>query len=167
MNWQQVFDELEAELHGMRAGELQAEVAEMVHAEAATIGLADRLRNQVGRLVNVRLRNGDTRSGELKEANHAWLMLHGGSRRYLIPRGAVAFAWPLGGAAPQLSGVLARLKLGYALRKIAEEALAVTVVTDGGDLWGRIGMVGSDYCDVHTAAEVIAVAWRSILTIEG
>lgn len=166
MRWDELFDELEAEFSAAFRQESEAEIVDMVHAEAATVPFADRIRHRVGQAIHVRLRNGETRQGTLNEANHVWVMIHDHTRRFLIPHTAVAFAWPLGGAAPELSGVSTRLTLGYALRKLAAAGLELRVLTDGGELQGRIGMVGADYCDVHSAAGVLAVPWQAIISIE-
>lgn len=166
MIWGEIFAELEAELQAIHKGEREAEVVEMVHAEAATISFGDRLRNRKGHILYLRLRHGETRSGELAEATQSWCFLHDGNRRHIIPFHAIVCAWPLSGAAPPPRGITARLSLGYALRKLASQAALVCVVTEGGSFQGHIGMVGADYCDLHTPAKVIAISWSSILTIE-
>ncbi len=166
MRWDELFEELEAEFSAAHRKENDAEIIDMVHAEAATIPFADRLRHRVGQRIQVRLRNGETRQGILDEANLVWSMIHDRNRRFLIPHAAVAFAWPLGGAAPELNGIPARVTLGYALRKLAAAGLDLRVLTDGGELHGRVGMVGADYCDIHGAAGSHAVRWDSIISIE-
>lgn len=166
MRWDELFAELEAEFLAAEREETDAEIVEMVQAELATISFVDRIRGRVGEPITVRLRNGENRSGVLHEANLAWLMLHEGGRRFLIPYHGVAFAWPLGGAAPELAGVAARLTLGYALRTLAGSGLEVHVFSEGGELRGRIGRVGADSCDIHAQTTVITVPWRAILSIE-
>lgn len=167
MRWDELFEELEAEFSAASRLETEAEIAEMVHAEAASVAFADRLRHRVGEQIHVRLRNSETRQGVLHEANHAWMMIHDRNRRFLIPHAGVSFAWPLAGAAPTLEGIASRLTLGYALRKIAGAGLGVRLVTDGGSLNGRIGMVGADYCDLRSRTGVVAVPWAAIVSVEG
>lgn len=167
MRWDDLFEELEAEFLAASCLESEAEILEMVHAEAATVDLTDRLRHRVGAQIHVRLRNSETRHGVLHEANHAWIMIHDQHRRFLIPHAGIAFAWPLGGAAPRSEGIAGRLTLGYALRKIAAAGLEVRLLTDGGAMNGRIGMVGADYCDLRTPTGVVAVPWAAIVAIEG
>ncbi len=166
MRWDDLFDELEAEFDAALRREQEEEIPHLVHAEAATVSLADRIRHRVGQRLHVRLRTGDLREGTVDEANHAWTMLHDGPRRSLIPHTGVAYAWPLAGAAPELKGISARLTLGYALRKIAESGMTVRLLTLGGELHGRVGLVGTDYIDVHTPTAALAVAWDAIVCIE-
>lgn len=166
MRWDELFTELEAEYNAVLREDTEAEIAEMVHAEAATIPLADRIRDRVGERLTVQLRNGQTRQGVLNEANNAWLMLHEEHRRYLIPHHGVAYAWPLGGAASKIDGIAGRLTLGYALRVLAGAGIEVRLVTEGGEQQGRIGIVGADFCDLHTRAAIITVPWTAILAVE-
>ena len=166
MRWDELFTELEAEYNAALREETEAELADMVHAEAATIRFADRDRGRVGERLTVRLRNGQTRQGYVKEANNVWSMLHEDHRRYLIPHRGVAFAWPLGGAAAGVEGLAARLTLGYALRALAGAGIEVRLVTEGGEHRGRIGKVGADFCDLHTPAALLTVPWAAILAVE-
>ena len=166
MRWDELFTELEAEYHAALREETESEITEMVHAEAATIRFADRIRGRVGERLTVRLRNGETRQGRVNEANNVWSMLHEEHRRYLIPHSGVAYAWPLGGAAARIDGIAGRLTLGYALRALAGAGIEVRLVTEGGELLGRIGKVGADFCDLHTPTALITVPWAAILTVE-
>lgn len=166
MRWDELFTELEAEYHAALREETESEIAEMVHAEAATIRFADRIRGRVGERLTVRLRNGETRQGRVNEANNVWSMLHEEHRRYLIPHSGVAYAWPLGGAAARIDGIAGRLTLGYALRALAGAGIEVRLVTEGGELLGRIGKVGADFCDLHTPMALITVPWAAILAVE-
>lgn len=166
MQWDEVFAELEAEFAAALREEDEAELAAMLHAEAATVTLADRIRGRKGHALQVRLRNGEIRSGKLQEANNVWLMLHDEHRRCLIPHAALSSAWPLAAAAPPLQGVSAKLTLGHALRALAAQSLSVYLLTDGGSVRGRIGRVGADFCDVHAKTGVLSVPWAAILSVE-
>lgn len=166
MRWDELFAELEAELAGAKRQDTEAEVIDMMHAEAATIRLRDRIRHMSGSPINVRLRYGHTRRGVLTEANGTWLLLREDHRRHLVPIEAVAYVWPLRQAAPPLAGIMARLTLGHALRKLAEAGMDLQFLTEGGEITGRIGIVGRDYCDVHTPTGVLAVPWTAILAID-
>lgn len=166
MRWDDLFEELEAQFAAAGRDEQEAEIPHLVHAEAASVSLTERIRHRLGHELNVQLRTGEKRYGILDEANHAWIRLRHDRHRYLIPLQGISYVWPLAGAAPRLSGVEAKLTLGYALRKLAESALEVRVVTDGGLLLGRIGMVGSNYCDLHTPTGILAVPWSGIISIE-
>lgn len=166
MRWDDLFEELEAQFSAAAHDEHEAEIPHLVHAEAASISLSERIRHRVGHELNVQLRNGEKKYGILDEANLAWIRLRHDVHRFLIPLHGISYAWPLAGAAPRLSGVEAKLTLGYALRKISENGFEVRVLTDGGTLIGRIGMVGSNYCDIHTQTAILAVAWSGIISIE-
>lgn len=167
MRWEQLFEELEAEFLAASRNEAEGDIAEMVHAEAATVPFASRIRHRVGEALNLRLRNGQTRRGVVREANHVWTMLHDGRRGSLIPHAAVSFAWPLGGAAPEQEGIATRITLGYVLRRLASSGVDLLVVSDGGDLRGRIALVGADYYEVRTETGVVAMPWHAIISIEG
>lgn len=166
MRWDNLFAELEAEFDAAERDEAEAEIIEMVQAEMVTVSAADRFRAKQGSMLTVRLRNGENRSGEIREANLAWIMLHDDRRRYLIPYSAIAFAWPLAPVAGQASGVSSRLTLGYALRALSAEGIEVHLLTNGGALRGVIGRVGKDFCDVHTPTAVMTVGWQAILSVE-
>lgn len=167
MRWEQLFEELEAEFLAASRREAEADIADMVHAEAATIPFASRIRHRVGHPLSVRLRSGRTRHGVVREANHVWVMLHDGSRGVLIPHTAVSFAWPLAGAAPAQEGIATRITLGYVLRRLASSGVDLLVSTDGGEMRGRLALVGADYCDLLTPTGVVAMPWHAIISIEG
>src|SRR5699024_5525986 len=166
MRWDELFTELEAEYNAALREETEAELADMVHAEAATIRFADRVRGRVGEQLTVRLRNGQTRQGYVKEANNVWSMLHEDHRRYLIPHRGVACAWPLRGSGAGFDGIAARLRLGYALRALAGAGVEVRLVAEGGEHRGRSGRVGADVCDLHTPAALLTVPWAAIPAVE-
>lgn len=167
MRWKEFFEELEAEFQAASRYEAESQIADMVYAEAATIPFASRIRHSVGRQLSLRLRNGQTRHGAVREANHIWTLLHDGRRGSLIPHAAVSFAWPLGGAAPSQEGIANRITLGYVLRRLAGSGVDLLVASDGGDLRGRVALVGADYFDVRTHTGVVAMPWHAIVSIEG
>lgn len=167
MTWDGVFAELEAEFQAAQIQEVEEEIPHLVHAEVATIRLVDRIRFQRGNDISVRLRNGELRKGLVHEANRAWVMLHDSHRRYLIPYPAISYVWPMSSAAPQARGIESKITLGYALRTIAQAGFSVRLVTDGGELYGQVGMVGADYCDFYTVTAVVTLPWEAIITVEG
>lgn len=166
MRWDELFAELEAEFSASAHQESEAEITDMMHAEIATLSFVDRIRHRFGEELNLRLRNGEVRRGRVNDVTNAWVMLHEGHRRYLIPYAAIAAAWPLGGAASPASGVAAKITLGNALRALARGGVDVGVVTDGAALRGRLGKVGSDFVDVHAERAVLTVAWSALLSVE-
>lgn len=166
MAWDEVFAELAAELAAAERGEEDARLGDLVAAELATTRFADRCRARRGRELTLRLQDGSTRTGTVRDATRAWVMIAGGDRRSLVPLSAVVLAWPLHGSAPEPGPVEARIGLGHALRALAEEQAGVLVRTVAGDHHGRIVRVGADYLDLASGDTVLSVPWRALLSVE-
>ena len=166
MRWDDVFAELAAELAAVEREEAEARLGELVAAEFAGTTFADRCRARRGQSLTLRLQDGSTRSGTVRDATRGWLLLADGDRRSLVPLTAVVLAWPLQGSAPEPRPVEARLGLGHALRALAEDHLPVLVRTTAGDHRGQIVRVGADHLDLAGGAGVLTVPWRGLLSVE-
>ncbi|HLS64170.1 MAG TPA: hypothetical protein VK060_12380 [Ruania sp.] len=166
MAWDDVFAELAAELVAAEREEDEARLGDLVAAEVAGTTFADRCRARSGSQLTLRLADGSSRTGTVRDATRAWVILADGDRRTLVPLSAVVLAWPLHGSAPEPGPVEGRLGLGHALRALAEEQVAVLVRTSAGDHRGRIVRVGADHLDLVSEPGVLTVPWRAVLSVD-
>ena len=156
--WDALFADLEAELDGERARELDDEVRDRTRLEHARIALADRLAAQHGAEVAVTTFGAGVVRGPLTDSGKDWLLVG----ETLVPRAAVRTVEGLGPAAVDPDTTRLRLPLGVALRALARRHDVVTCTfTDGATLRGRIERVGKDAVDV--AGHV--VPFRALATV--
>lgn len=149
MRWEALFADMEAQLEAARTADLAVEVAELTRAERATVSLSDRLRAARGEPLTVRTRGGEQVSGILRDAAAQWILLDAQGRSSLVPVGAVTAVRGLTRHSVGAAGVVERrLTLGHALRALARDRAVVQVVTDGGELAGRVERVGADHLDL-------------------
>ncbi|MFC8191326.1 hypothetical protein ACFUMH_06635 [Cellulomonas sp. NPDC057328] len=151
MRWERLFADLEGQLAAGAAEQGRWDVADLVRAERAQVGLVDRLRAAVGARVRVRLADGgEPLEGEVVDAGTDWLLLGvAGHRRAVVPLTALDVVSGLPVAvAPPAGRVESRLGLAHVLRALARDRATVTVRTRGGMLTGRVERVGADHVDV-------------------
>lgn len=154
--WDALFADLEAELDGEEARELDAEVRDRTQAERARLALADRLAAHRGAQVSVITHGAGTITGRLDDAAPNWLVVGG----VLVPRTAILGVRGLGpGAVEPDARPRARLSMGYALRAMAGEVVCTFV--DGRTLRATIERVGKDHVDLDGEA----VPFRAIAAI--
>lgn len=166
MRWDDLFADLQAQLHAAAETEAQWEVAELAETEIARTTMADRWRARRGQDLQVRLGDGSDRDGTVVDAATEWFVLARGGRRILVPGAAVVLVRPLGPSAPPPGRVERALGLGHVLRAMAHEHLAVGVCTLAGTYRGRLVRVGADHVDVATDGGVVTVAWRALVSVE-
>lgn len=153
MRWEALFADLEAQFDASDGADLAAEIADLTRAERATVALADRLRAAQGSGVTIVVAGGDTVAGQLLEVAAQWVLVGEGTRRALVPLGAVTAVGGLAvRSAPSDGEVARRLGLGAALRALARDRVTVRVATDGFELTGRVERVGADHLDLSVAA---------------
>lgn len=155
MRWDELFDDLEAQLDAASAAELAAEVTDRTRRERALIELADRLAARLGSPVSLHLAGGSTSSGVLVEVAQQWLVLAG---PVLVPVTALLGVTGLGPAAVTTgrAGVRRRLSLAGALRAVARDRSPVQLgLLDGSSPTGTLDGVGADHVDLaeHHADE--------------
>lgn len=157
MRWEALFDDLEGQMAAAEAADVSAEVAALIRAEFARTALVDRLRGRVGGAVSLRLLDGRWLRGDLAAAAPGWLLLvasptrpgGGAPSQVLVRLDAVERLQDLGAAQGITAGeVERRLGWGGALRALARDRSAVTVMLAAGDLTGTLDRVGSDHVDV-------------------
>ncbi|MDT4937823.1 MAG: hypothetical protein QOG80_1494 [Pseudonocardiales bacterium] len=153
MRWDELFDDLEAQLVEAELADLQAEVSDRERREVALLHLVDRLRPVIGEPVTVRVLGAGVIGGRLSAFGPDWLLLaEVGGREALVAATAVL---AVGGLAAQTSAphsegaVAARLNLAFALRAVVRDRAAVTVtLTDGTAEGGTLDRVGADFLEL-------------------
>lgn len=153
MRWQALFADLEAQYDAAQAAELAAEVADRTRREAARLRLTDRLAGAVGGEVTVDIWGAGAVRGRLTCAGVDWLLVEEPTgAEVLVPEEAVTSvrgltAWS---QSPGSQGVvLGKLDLRYALRGVARNRAALSVVLrDGAVLTGTIDRVGLDFLEI-------------------
>lgn len=144
--------------------EVGSQAAAMTRAEFARTALPDRLRAQGDASVSLRLRDGRWVEGQVVDVARRWVLLavpagrrddRGGPPpgRLLVVLTAVERLRDLAARSVPGQGVVASLGVGSALRALARDRAAVTVLLASGDLTGTIDRVGEDHLDlaVHPA----------------
>lgn len=153
MRWDRLFTDLEAQLAGAGAAELAGEVSDRTRREVSRLHLADRAVMAGGAVLTLGLGPAGSVSGRLARSGPGWWLLAAEPTGDLLVC-TDALAWVSGlpalAAEPQAQSVVsARLGLPYALRGIARDRSAVTVVLrDGSTCAGTIDRVGADFLDL-------------------
>ncbi len=158
--WDELFADLEAQALAAEQAELESEVADRVRREVATLRLVDRLRPLGRARIRVAVLGAAQVDGVIADVGPDWLLIdESPTRQALVPlAGLLSLAGALRySAAPGSEGAVAqRLTLGYALRALARERAAVTVILrDGSARTGTFDRVGADFVElaVHAAGE--------------
>lgn len=154
MRWDNLFSDFEAQLAGAGQLELEAQVADLARAEAAGIGLAERLRGQGTAPLALLLASGVRFRGRLTHVASTWLALDSGPYSVLVPHLGIVTIEGLGrAAAAEGSAVRRTLSLGSGLRAIARDRSPVACFVDAGagepiTVTGTLDTVGADYVEV-------------------
>lgn len=173
MRWESLFADLEAQAAAAARAELEAEVDDRSRRELAALRLTDRLRaaSEAGTRLTVAVGGGDPLTGRVAALGRDWLLLADtGGGDVLVPAGAVLWVSGLSRTAshPSTGSPVAReLSLGYALRTVARDRSAVSVLTrDGATVTGTIDGVGGDFVELgqpapaaRRAVTFAALAW--------
>lgn len=152
-----VFEDLEQQAVGIELAERDAELADRVRGEYASVTLADRVHASVGRQVVLVLSGGETVSGELTDAGVDWCTVSSPQgRTWLVRLDAVVVARGLSArAVPEAARpAVARLGFGSALHRLSDGCadLRLHLVT-GAVPRVRLGRVGADFVEVELAQE--------------
>lgn len=154
MRWEHLFSDFEGQLASAGQLELEAQVAELARAEAAGIGLAERLRGHGGAPLALLLRGGVRFRGRLTQVASTWLVLDSGPYSVLVPHEGIVAVEGLGrGAVGEGSAVRRTLSLGSGLRAIARDRSPVACFVEAGTgdpltVAGTLDTVGADYVEV-------------------
>lgn len=160
MRWERLFEDLESQLEAADREAFDAEVADRTRREVALVRITDRLREAVGGSIELTVCGADALGGVIRRVGPDWLLLDDGAERDVVIASAAVLTvrhLPAPIAGPASRGtVQSRLTLGHALRGVARDRAAVTVVLrDGARLDGTIDRVGADFVDLaeHPAGE--------------
>jgi hypothetical protein len=153
VRWEELFDDLEAQLGAARAADLAGEVADRTRREVARLRLVDRLRPAVDHPVEVTLPGPLLISGRLRQVGSDWfLVTEAREREALVLTWAVLGITGLGAvsAEPGSEGrVAGRLGAAHALRGIARDRAPVAaVLIDGTSVFGTLDRVGADFVEI-------------------
>lgn len=148
--WTALFADLEGELAGEEARDLDDEVRDRARREHGRLALADRLAAQHGREITVHTQGAGAVRGRLTDASKDWLLVGD----TLVPRTAILAVDGLGPAAAEPDAApKAPLPVGYALRALAREHHEVrATLLDGRTVTGGIDRVGRDHVDIGGTA---------------
>lgn len=149
MRWEQLFDDLEAQLGAEERRERDSEVADRTRRERASVALTARFEASVGSTLRIRLRTGAQLRGELRDLGEDWLLLRlETGADAVVPVHAVVGIGNLPARASS-ARTARRFALGYALRGLSRDRAQVAVTDVGGHvLTGTIDAVGADFLDL-------------------
>lgn len=168
MRWDDLFADLEGQLHATQSAQFMADVADMTRAERASVELAARVVASAGQSITVTLSDGTTVSGVIVDASTQWLLLGASGPQTLIPLPAVTMLSGLSVQAAPLSEVERRLSLGYALRALSRDRSHVVVHTASGQVRGVINAVGADHLELLTETGMqLTVPHGAIICLRG
>lgn len=149
MRWDQLFDDLEAQLGAEERRDRDSEVADRTRRERANVELAARYVGALGASLRLRLVTGAQVQGELVDVGDDWLLVRlATGRDAVIPTAAVTgvVGLPLRASAARTAR---RFGLGYAMRGLSRDRAAVAVTdTSGHVATGTIDVVGADFVDL-------------------
>jgi hypothetical protein len=147
--WARLFTDLEGELDELAAAERAAEVTVRARTDAGRRTLADRLVAARGTWVRLHA-GGNDLSGVIADAGPDWVLLDAPARLLAV----AGLHWVEGieatATAPPLpAGIAGRFDLRMALRRLARERVAVTIMLcDSMSHHGTIDRVGADHLDL-------------------
>ena len=149
MRWDDLFDDLEAQLAAAERDEALSEVAERTRAERAEVGWFDRVAAAVGQSVSCSTPAGAVQ-GRITDVGKDWLVIQESGRgSAIVPSWAVISIGGLGRRSDQAVTPARRFGLGVVLRGIARDRSPVAVHDLAGGLWtGTIDFVGRDHVEV-------------------
>jgi hypothetical protein len=148
-----LFEDLEQQAAGLEAAERDAELADRVRGEYATVGLADRFHASLGHDVGLVLHGGHVVEGRLTDAGRGWCAVRPPYRptTWLVRLPAVSVARGMSArAAPEAARpAVSRLGLGSALHRFTEGVPDVGLHLVSGAPWqARVLRVGADFVEV-------------------
>lgn len=151
-----LFDDLEGQAEALYAAEREAELADRSRAAYAEVTLSSRLMASVGARVALDVVGVGLLSGELRRVATGWCALAGDRDEWLVPVDSIAVAHGLSSrAVPEIAWpAVARLGLGSALRRLADEAAPCVVVTRAGARHEAVlRRVGSDFVEAEPVTD--------------
>lgn len=165
----ELFDDLESQAQAAYAREREAELADRTRSEYAAVSLASRLMASVGTEIMIELGGVGRISGTLQRVAAGWFEVVGAGSRWVVRQPAVAVVTGASDrAVPEIAwSPLARLGLGAALRRLAEEGeRCVLHLLDGDRIDGVPRRVGADFVEVEAPARTVLVAFERLAAVQ-
>ncbi|QYJ02491.1 hypothetical protein KUV85_09075 [Nocardioides panacisoli] len=151
-----LFDDLEHHAGTMAAAERADEIADRSRAEYQSVTLASRLMASVGTEVTISADGLDPITGTIDRVADGWLLVAAGSHDWVVNLAAVTGV--VGASVRSVPEVawspLARLRLGSALRRIAEAGERCVLHQRNGQRHeGTLRRIGADFCELVVGEE--------------
>lgn len=154
MRWDELFEDMEAQLAQAEQRGVETEAAELTRAELSRLSLGERLAAHRGCEVRLLPSHGDVITGELLDVGAGWAVVRERFLQHLVPLPAVLW-WeglPRRFDVGRPPAVLRRLGMGHALRALATARSRVRVLlaqpSARAEIEGTIDAVGQDFFDV-------------------
>ena len=154
MRWDDLFEDMEAQLEQARVRLVEQEAVETARAELSRLTLLERLAAHRDGPVRLRPARGDTLEGELADVGSGWVVVRERHLQHLVPLHSVVW-WE---GLPRRFEVLPerstirRLGMGHVLRALSTARVHVRVVLQDesrhGEIEGTVDAVGQDFFDV-------------------
>jgi hypothetical protein len=144
-------DDLEAQAESLYDAERAEELADRSRSEYAAVTLAARLMASVEREVALEVEGAGTVEGTLARVGTGWCLVTGAGQDWVVRLGAVTEVRGASDRAqPEVAwSPVARLGLGAALRRLADEAEPCLLhLVDGRRVEGVVRRVGADFVEV-------------------
>ncbi len=164
-------DDLEQQAAALYDAERLPELADRERAEYQQVTLAGRLMASVDAEVTLELAGIGTVAGRLDRVADGWLVLSGHGQDWVVRTAAVAAAHGLSErAVPEVAWpVVARLRIGSALRRLADGGVACSLhLVDGRRHDGVVTRVGADFAEVSAgdAGRVVLIAFEQLAAVQ-
>lgn len=164
MRWEELVEDLEAQLAVQARRDQEELAAEIDRAESAQLRLLERAER--GCAVRVALATGAVHDGVVVDVGGNWLVVRGAPRDALIPASAIEWFEGAGRADPGRHRASRGLGLGYVLRWLAEREVEVVVSTRAFDVIGAVHRTGADHVDVvDERGRLVSVPWAAIVSV--
>jgi hypothetical protein len=163
-----LFDDLESQAEALYAAEREAELADRSRAAYAEVTFAGRLMASVGGGVALEVKGAGLLRGELRRVATGWCLVEGASGEWVVPIASVEAAHGLSErSVPEVAWpAVARLGLGSALRRLADEAVPCVVVSCSGARHEVVlRRVGADFVEADRVAHDHADGRRLVLAL--
>lgn len=147
MRWDELFGDLDAQLHAAEQMNLEQEVTELARIEASQLTLADALRASLQTPITVILANENALKGTLLRVGTGWLLLSHGLEQTIVPFLAISRLSGVG-TSRELPGTGISYTVNSALRLLSRYRAPVLVTLKTGNqsiFRGVIDQVGADF----------------------
>jgi hypothetical protein len=164
-------DDLEGQAAALYDAERAPDLVDRSRGEYRHVTLASRLMASLDLDVTLELVGVGALSGRLERVAAGWCLLRGPAQDWLVRHAAVAAAHGVSDRSlPEVAWpTAARLGLGAALRRLADEAEPCSLhLTDGRRHDGSVLRVGADFVELTTgdAGRVVLVAFEQVAAVQ-